>query len=471
MTGTATTKARVIVVDDDNDMRSMLADVLRKQGHDATAFESADEAFACVMRGEADIVVTDLRMRGMNGVELCERIVANRPDVPVIVMTAFGTLETAISTIRAGAFDFLTKPFEHDVLVLAVERAAYQRGLREQVRRLELAQEPTGDGRILGDSPAIQAVSALIARVARSETTILVTGETGTGKELVARALHDKSDRKNGPFVAINCGALPETILESELFGHARGAFTDAKVDRSGLLVEASGGTLFLDEVGEMPLSMQVKLLRALDTRTVRPVGKGGEVPFDARIVAATNRDLESAVEARTFREDLLFRLNVIRIALPPLRSRGGDVLVLAQRFIERFAARSKKAVSGLSAAAAEMLLAYAWPGNVRELQNAIEHAVALAQHEQIVADDLPERIRSYRRSHVLVAGDDPTELVSMEEVERRYALHVLDAVSGNKSMATRILGWNRKTLYRRLARWNGETGEDYDASGAEDDE
>jgi DNA-binding NtrC family response regulator len=464
-----TTRARVVVVDDEIEMSRLLAEALSKHGHEATALTSADEAFARVMSGDADIVVTDLRMRGMNGVELCERIVANRPDVPVIVMTAFGTLETAISTIRAGAFDFLTKPFDPDTLAIAVERAAHQRSLREEVRRLRLAQEPPREDRLFGDSPAMQAVSALVTRVARSETTILVTGETGTGKELVARALHDRSDRKSGPFVAINCGAMPEAILESELFGHARGAFTDAKTEHPGLFVEASGGTLFLDEVGDMPLSMQVKLLRALDTRTVRPVGKGGEIAFDARIVAATNRDLESAVEAKTFREDLLFRLNVIRIALPPLRSRGGDVLVLAQRFIERFAARAKKAVSGLSAPAAAMLLAYQWPGNVRELQNAIEHAVALAQHEQIIADDLPERIRSYRRSHVLVAGDDPTELVSMEEVERRYAMHVLDAVAGNKSMATRILGWNRKTLYRRLARWSGtEVPDDYDGTGEE---
>jgi two-component system response regulator HydG len=300
---------------------------------------------------------------------------------------------------------------------------------------------------ILGSSIAMAAVTKLIARVARTPSTVLVTGETGTGKELVARALHDQSARCDGPFVAINCGAMPESILESELFGHARGAFTGAAESRDGLLVEASGGTIFLDEVGDMPLSMQVKLLRALDTRSVRPVGKTQEVGFDARVVAATNRDLETAVEEGAFREDLLFRLNVIRVELPPLRARGGaDISLLARHFARREISRE----------AMELLVAYAWPGNVRELRNAMEHAVALARGDEIAADDLPPRVRSYERTHVVLAsGGDPSELLSMNEMERRYALHVLDAVGGNKSLATRILGWNRKTLYRRLSRWS----------------
>ncbi len=453
---------RVLVVDDEEEMGRMLVDAIERAGHRATWHTSADEAFAIVMAGDADVVITDLRMRGMNGLELCQRIVENRPDIPVIAMTAFGTLDTAISTLRAGACDFLMKPFDQDDIVIAVERAMHQRRLSEEVKRLR---GETGidskSGLLLGESMAMVAVTKMIARIADSETTTLITGETGTGKELVARAIHERGKRSAGPFVAINCGAMPEQLLESELFGHAKGAFTDAKEKRTGLFVQASGGTLFLDEVGEMPAAMQVKLLRALETRTVRPVGSNAETPFDARIVAATNRDLETAVEERTFREDLLYRLNVIQIELPPLRARGSDVLLLAQRFLERFAARAHKDVRGLSAVVAEKLLAYAWPGNVRELQNSMERAVALAQHEEIVADDLPEKIRDYRRSHVLVAGDDPGELVSMEEVERRYALRVLEAVGGNKSMATRILGWDRKTLYRRLARWSGTPEED----------
>jgi two-component system response regulator HydG len=282
-------------------------------------------------------------------------------------------------------------------------------------------------------------VTRLVARLAKTDSNVLVTGETGTGKELVARALHDQSNRRGGPFVAINCGAMPETILESELFGHTRGAFTGADNARDGLFVEASGGTIFLDEVGEMPITMQVKLLRALDTHTVRPIGNAREIPFDARVVAATNRDLEAAVEDKTFRQDLLFRLNVIRVELPPLRTRGrADVALLARHFARR----------SISPEAMEMLTAHRWPGNVRELRNAIEHAVALSRGPEIVPDDLPERMR---RIDLQPAND----LVSMDEVERRHVLHVLDAVAGNKSLAVRILGWNRKTLYRRLARWS----------------
>ncbi len=448
---------RVLVVDDEREMASMLVDALAQRGYEASSCASADDAFAAVLGGAVDVVATDLRMRGMNGLELCERVVVNRPDVPVIAMTAFGTLETAIETIRAGAVDFLIKPFDIDAFVLSVERAAAQRNLREEVKRLREAAPRPAPGEMLGASAAMAKVFALLDRVAASDATLLVTGETGTGKELVARAVHEKSPRRRGPFVAINCGAVPEHLLESELFGHVRGAFTDARVARVGLFVHANGGTLLLDEIGDMPMAMQVKLLRALETRSVRPVGSSTETPFDARIIAATHRDLEAAVFDGTFREDLLYRLDVIEIALPPLRARGNDVLLLAQHFIEKLAEKTGKRVRGLSPAAAEKLLAYAWPGNVREVANALERAVALAQHEDVLVDDLPEKIRDYRRSHVLVASDDPEELVSMEEVERRYALRVLEAVGGNKRLATRILGWDRKTLYRRLERWSAK--------------
>jgi two-component system response regulator HydG len=290
---------------------------------------------------------------------------------------------------------------------------------------------------------------------------VLVTGETGTGKELVARALHDRGPRRNGPFVGINCSAVPETLLEAELFGHVRGAFTDASRARPGLFARANGGTLFLDEIGELPLALQPKLLRALQERKVRPVGSDDEVSFDARVVTATNRDLESAVEENRFREDLFFRINVIHVALPPLRARGGDVLVLAQHFVDRYAGQAGKAVSGISAAAAERLMAYAWPGNVRELENCIERAIALTEYEKIAVDDLPEKIRSYRRSHVLVASDDPAELVPLEEVERRYILRVMEAVGGNKTEAAQVLGVGRRTLYRKLEQYGRGGGSD----------
>jgi two-component system response regulator HydG len=447
-----------LIVDDDDDMCRMLADGLVALGHAAAWRTSADDAFEIVVRGEADVVVTDLRMRGMNGLELCERVVANRPDVPVIVMTAFGSLETAIATIRAGAFDFLTKPLDASAVAISVERAIAQRALRGEVKRLrEVVASAEHAGDLVGVSAAMQRVHDLVARVAGSDATTLVRGESGTGKELVARALHDRSRRASGPFVAINCAAMPEGLLESELFGHAKGAFTDARARKSGLFVEATGGTLFLDEIGDTPPSMQAKLLRALETRVVRPVGDSVEQPFDARVVAATNKDLEAAIEDGRFREDLFYRLDVVSIELPPLRARGGDALLLAQHFLARLAAKAGARVTGFSAAAAERLLAYPWPGNVRELQNCVERAVALARYEEVLVDDLPEKVKSYKRSHVLVAADDPEELASMEEVERRYVLRVLEAAAGNKNHAARILGWDRKTLYRRLERWEKE--------------
>jgi DNA-binding NtrC family response regulator len=268
----------------------------------------------------------------------------------------------------------------------------------------------------------------------------------------VAQALHQRSARASGPFIAINCPALPPTLLESELFGHVRGAFTDARTERKGLFVQADGGTLFLDEIGDFPLDLQPKLLRALEESVVRPLGSNAEVHFDVRVIAATNHDLESAVETGQFRQDLFYRLNVIPIDVPPLRARGTDILLLAQHFLERSAARSRKPVTGIAESAAQKLLAYAWPGNVRELRNAIDHAVALTRYDQIVVDDLPERIRAYRQSPLLIGGNNPVELVSMAEVERRYIQHVLETVQGNKTVAARILGFDRKTLYRKLA-------------------
>ncbi|HEY4116348.1 MAG TPA: sigma-54 dependent transcriptional regulator [Byssovorax sp.] len=447
--------ARVLVVDDEPSMAEMLDAYLRSRGYAVKSRTSADEAFELMAAEDFDVVVTDLNLRGTSGLLLCTRVVENRPDVPVIVITAFGSLETAIQLVRAGAFDILTKPFELEELLLSVERALQQRALRAEVKRL---QQIVGDsqrvGEMLGASAPMRRVYDMIARVAESDSSVLVCGESGTGKELAARALHAKGKRASGPFIAINCAAMPEPLLESELFGHVKGAFTDAKRASPGLLVEASGGTLFLDEIGELPLTTQPKLLRALESRTARPVGGAAEVPFDVRIVAATNRDLETMVEDRRFRDDLFYRINVVRLEMPPLRTRGDDILLLAQSFLERFAARAGKKIRGLSSAVAQKLVGYAWPGNVRELQNCIERAVALARYEELTADDLPDRIRDYKASHVLVMADDPSELVPMEEVERRYVLRVLAAVGGNKTLAARVLGYDRKTLYRRLERY-----------------
>jgi two-component system response regulator HydG len=444
-----------LFIDDDRSLCEALAAGLKKREIHLVWHTSAAEALRALEEGDFDVVVTDLNMREMNGIVVCERVAANRADVPVIVLTAFGSLDSAVAAIRAGAYDFISKPVELDVLAIAIHRAAKHRSLREEVKRLrqEVATKPRME-ELLGQSPAMQKVQDLIARVAESEASVLISGESGTGKEVVARAIHRRSRRSSGPFVAINCAAVPEALLESELFGHARGAFTDAKEARTGLFVQAKGGTLFLDEIGDMPLGLQPKLLRVLQERTVRPLGANSEVPVDVRILAATNRDLESAIDEGRFREDLFYRVNVIHIALPPLRARAGDILALALHFVRRFASQTGKEVTGLSHEVAEKLVAYAWPGNVRELENSMERAVALTRFTEICVDDLPEKVRSYRFSHVVVAANDPTELVPLEEVERRYILRVLEAVAGNKTAAARVLGLERKTLYRKLERY-----------------
>jgi DNA-binding NtrC family response regulator len=335
----------------------------------------------------------------------------------------------------------------------ALSRAIEHRRLRSEVKQLrEVVKRSQSLGEMLGESQAIQSVFQLVETVADSGTTILVTGESGTGKELVARAIHARGPRRDRPFVALNCAAMPVTLLESELFGHVRGAFTDARRDRPGLFVQASGGTLFLDEIGDMPMEMQAKLLRVLQERKVRPVGSDKEIPFDVRLITATNRDLESDIEQGRFRSDLYFRVNVVAIDLPPLRARNRDVLILAQSFLERAALRLDKAVKDISQAAAQRLLDYDWPGNVRELENCIERAVTLTKFSQIAVEDLPERIREHRSERFVIDATDPASLLSLAEVELRYIQRVLAAVGGNKSRAAKILGLDRRSLYRRIA-------------------
>jgi two-component system response regulator HydG len=445
---------KILIIDDDRNMCDVLEAELRKRDFETVATTSPEDALRRVVEDDFSLVLTDINMHGMSGVDVCKQIVESREDLPVVVMTAYGSMETAIDAIRAGAYDFVTKPFEMDDIALTMERALKHRALREEVKRLRrvvVDQQKFDD--ILGTSPAMKKMYDLVARVAETETTVLISGESGTGKELVAKAIHQRSPRKEGPFVAINCAAMPEPLLESELFGHTKGAFTDARTARPGLFIKASGGTLFLDEIGEMPPGMQAKLLRALQERTVRPVGGDQEQSFDARLIAATNRDLETEVEEKRFREDLFYRINVVRLHVPPLRARGSDILLLAQHFLERYAAQSRRPVVGMTSATADRLLNYAWPGNVRELQNAVERAVALAQFDQIGVDDLPERIRDHKTAHISIESHDPAELLPMEEVERRYISKVLDAVGGNKTLAAQVLGFDRRTLYRKLER------------------
>jgi two-component system response regulator HydG len=446
----------ILVVDDDLEMCRLIDSGLAPRGHRTVITTSPAEALDLLEREEFGAVVTDVRMKRIDGLALCREVVAKRPGLPVIVITAFGSMETAVAALRAGAYDFLTKPFELDAMRHTVERALEHRALSQKVVRLERAlREARSFEDLLGESPPMRRLFELVERVAATDAVVLVTGESGTGKELVARALHRRSTRRSGPFVAVNCAAMPEQLLESELFGHVKGAFTDARADRAGLFLEANGGTLFLDEIGELPVELQPKLLRALEERSVRPVGGRAELPFDVRIVAATNRDLKEAIAAGEFREDLYYRLRVIEIETPPLRVRGNDILLLAQRFLEHFVEVTRKPVTGFQPVVAERLLRHPWPGNVRELRNCVERAVTLARSSEITIDDLPSDVAPARAR----GFEEPDELVSMAEVERRYVLRVLEASGGNKSLAAKILGFNRKTLYRKLAEYGVEAG------------
>lgn len=445
---------KILVIDDDRSTCEVLESELTRRGFAVVWETSPVAALERLTNEDVDVVLTDLNMSQMSGQELCKSVLSLRDGLPVVVMTAFGTMEAAVSAIRAGAYDFVTKPCNFDELELVFERALRERALRDELKRLRLALagNAASDG-MVGTSAPMQKVYDLIARIAETDTTVLVAGESGTGKELVARAIHTRSSRRSGPFIAVNCAAMPEQLLESELFGHVKGAFTDARSSRAGLFAKAAGGTLFLDEIGDTSLGMQVKLLRALQERKVRPVGGDDEISVDARIITATNVDLETAVEEKRFRQDLYYRINVFQIRIPPLRARGNDVLLLAQYFLERNAARSRSGVAGIMNGAAEKMMSYAWPGNVRELQNCIERAAALARFDKIAVDDLPDKVREFSKRPIIVETDDPTELLSLAEVERRYVQRVLDASGGNKTLAAQVLGIDRRTLYRMLDR------------------
>ncbi|MBM9513916.1 sigma-54-dependent transcriptional regulator [Desulfogranum marinum] len=445
----------ILVIEDDQDMCDLLTAGLSRRSFSVTTYTSGTKGLDAVDLHTTDVVLADINLPDMNGLDICTSIVADLPDIPVIIMTAFGSMDTAIAAIRAGAYDFVTKPLDLDILTMSLKRAVRYRNLQQTVKKLSnAAKQPLHFDNLLGESPAMEKLFTQLSRIADSEASLLITGESGSGKELVARAVHTHSRRKNNPLITINCAAMPGQLLESELFGHKKGAFTDAGAYNKGLFLEADGGTLFLDEVGEIPLDLQPKLLRALEERCVRPVGGTTERPFNVRIIAATNRDLESAVEDGLFREDLFYRLNVIQLEMPPLRSRGTDILLLARKFVKHFSLKQSKAVTGIADSAAAKLLDYSWPGNVRELRNAIEHAVALTCFEKILPEDLPEKIRLFKNEYILVGDQDPMELISMEEMERRYIMHVLKTTGGNRTLTSRILQVDRKTLYRKLQRY-----------------
>jgi len=447
---------KILVVDDDADMRGLLFDVLESDGYRVGTAESGEKALQALAEEQYDLVLTDLRMKGMLGTALLSEIKHRYPDTGVILMTAFGTVETAIEAMKGGAMDYLIKPVKTDDVLRTAGRAAREVQLRREVTHLrrEVYKEYSFH-QILGKSRPMQEVFELIRRVADSPSNLLITGESGTGKELVAKAIHYNSDRRDRPFVAVNSAAIPEQLLESELFGHMRGAFTDAKADRPGLFEEAQKGTLFLDEISELPLMLQAKLLRAIQEREIRRVGSTKSIPVDVRIIAATNLNLADEVKAKHFREDLYYRLNVIEIRLPPLRDRRDDIPLLVETFLHKCAKANRKPLQGVSESSLALLIDYSWPGNVRELENIIERAVTLARGEKIMPEDLPATVQGSRGDR-RVLDDAAERTLPLQEVEWEYIKKILEKTGGNKYQAAQALGIDRKTLYRKLAEMEG---------------
>ena len=441
----------VLVVDDDQDMRALLRDVLEEHGYKVTLAQNGQEALKSLREGEYPVVLTDLRMKGIQGIELLAEIKRSFPDTNVILMTAFGSVETALEAMKQGASDYLMKPVKNDDLLRVTERSFREALLRSEINRLrrEVNKEYSFN-QILGKSKPMREIFDLIRRVADSPTNILITGESGTGKELVAKALHYNSERKDAAFVAVNCAAIPEQLLESELFGHMRGAFTDAKVDKRGLFEEAAKGTLFLDEISELPLMLQAKLLRAIQEKEIRRLGANRPIAVDTRLIAATNLNLSEEVKAKRFREDLYYRLNVIEMRLPPLRERREDIPLLVDAFLKKFGQARGKDVKGVSEATMALLVDYAWPGNVRELENVIERAVTLSRGDKIVPDDLPGTIQGSRGDR-RVLDEAAEKMHPLHEIEKEYIKKILEKMGGNKYQAAQVLGIDRKTLYRKL--------------------
>jgi two-component system response regulator PilR (NtrC family) len=442
-------KRKILVVDDESSMRQLLEIMLRKEGYAVTSAESRGAAAAALARESVDLVVTDVKLPDGDGIEILRQVKASSPDTVVVVMTAYGSTETAVAAMKLGAHDYLIKPFDMEELKLVVRNALEKEELRQENLRLKAElRRQHGVDQIIGVSPPMVNVFSMIQSVAATSSTVLLTGESGTGKELVAKAIHASSPRRESAFVSVNCGALPETLLESELFGHMKGAFTDAYVTRKGLFEAAHRGTLFLDEVGETPASMQVKLLRALQERRIRRVGGTEEVDVDVRLIAATNRSLEDMVRERRFREDLFYRLNVIPIRIPPLRERREDIPLLARHFLEQFSRAMGKRVAKISKEAMDTFLGYGWPGNVRELENVMERAVALETTEEVLVEHLPDTLH---RGEPLPAAPRLEDGFSLDEylrsLESELVQRALTQSAGDRARACRMLGITPRSL------------------------
>jgi two-component system response regulator AtoC len=452
--------AKVLVVEDESNLRKVLATMLRRTGYDVTVAEDGEQGLAELNKNGADIVVTDLVMPKLGGLELLKAVNASQPDVPVIIITAHGTVDSAVEAIKLGAFDYITKPFDQTELQAVIAKAAKTHDIAQTAPR------PDGKSRlaIIGESPHMQEIFKILEKVANTPSTVLITGESGTGKELVATALHEGSSRRNQPLIKINCAAIPKDLIESELFGYERGAFTGAVTSKPGRFELADGGTLFLDEIGEIPVEMQVKLLRALQESEFERVGGIKTTRVDVRLIAATNRDLQKEIEAGRFRNDLYYRLNVVPIVLPPLRERKSDVPMLAKHFVEKYNRKLNKKIEGFEDEAMSTLQAYPWPGNIRELENLVERILLFADGPRIKAKDLPEQISSQRGATPAASGAAPEapaapgetslkDIVRMKaaELEKDLIVKALDETGGNVTRAAKLLQISRKSLQTKM--------------------
>jgi two-component system, NtrC family, response regulator PilR len=448
----------ILVVDDEKGQREILDVILKKEGYRVVDVPGGREALEKLESAVFDLILTDLKMQGMSGMDLMVKILEDNADQCVVMMTAHGTIDSAVEAIKKGAFDYLEKPLERDDLLLTVQRALEHVALRRENRVLHKKLEETqGIPNIIGDHPKIKEVFRIISKIAPTNSTVLVFGESGTGKEMVARAIHDRSPRKDLPFFAINCAAIPDSLIESELFGHEKGAFTGASSKEFGLFEAADGGTVFLDEIGEMNVGMQAKLLRAIQEKEVRRVGGKVNIPIDVRIISATNKDLESGIKKGAFREDLFYRLNVLRINLPPLRERGSDIVALAEFFVRKYSASSGLSVKGIDKPAIKLLMNYSWPGNVRQLESVIERGVLMAETEYIRPEDLPAEVHEEATSAGKLRFELPVEGLSIEELERDLIIKAMDRTGWVIAKAAPLLGMSYKTLQYRLEKFGIE--------------
>ncbi len=448
----------ILIVDDEKGQRDILEAILKREGYRALSVPGAREALEMLECEEYDLILSDLKMQGMSGLELLETILAQNPQQCVIIMTAHGTVDSAVEAMKKGAFDYLEKPLDRETLLVTLQRAFEHLKLLHENKVLQKKlQDTITFPDIIGDHPKIKEVYRIVNKIAPTCSTVLIYGESGTGKELVARAIHDLSPRRDQPFLAINCAAIPESLMESELFGHEKGSFTGATAREIGIFEAATGGTVFLDEIGEMNVAMQAKLLRAIQEKEVRRVGGKVNIPLDVRIISATNKDLESEIRKGVFREDLYYRLNVIRVILPPLRERGNDIAALADFFVKKYSTSSGMLVKGISKPALKLMMDYTWPGNVRQLESVIERGVLMAEGELVQPEDLPVEIHEANSPVGAIRFDLPPEGISIEQLEKELILKAMGRSGWVIAKAAPLLGMSYKTLQYRLEKFGIE--------------